>query len=406
MSVAAETARPVERAHWADRLAEAIGRKRSQLVVGLDPRLDLLPVELRGEALGRAEALRTRRGSAAGSSTPSRRTPSPSSPSSPSSRRSAPTGCARSRSVCATRARPGCSCIADGKRGDIGSTARAYAAAYLEPRGDEPPLADALTVNAYLGRDSLEPFLAACRRARRRLLLPREDVERGRRDIQDLTLSDGRPLWHHVAGSSREWGADLVGERGLSRVGAVVGATHPRAVGEARRLMPQAVLLLPGVGAQGATPGRPRARVHERPGERARRRVPLGHLRLPRPGGRLARAAAAEAARLAPRDLGGVRLVARTARRLAAPGRAAAAAIVVGCSAARALAYATMRAARRQPPAPPPTTPRRPPPPPARPPRVCRPPAPATRYYVDRAGDTLGAIAATHGTTVERAAGR
>ena len=52
-----------------------------------------------------------------------------------------------------------------------------------------------------------------------------------------------------------EWGADLVGERGLSSVGAVVGATHPRAVSEARKLMPQAIMLLPGVGAQGATPG-------------------------------------------------------------------------------------------------------------------------------------------------------
>jgi orotidine-5'-phosphate decarboxylase len=51
-----------------------------------------------------------------------------------------------------------------------------------------------------------------------------------------------------------DWGADLVGERGLSSVGAIVGATHPRAVGEARRLLPQSVLLLPGVGAQGATP--------------------------------------------------------------------------------------------------------------------------------------------------------
>src|SRR5207248_4147485 len=72
--------------------------------------------------------------------------------------------------------------------------------------------------------------------------------------VQDLVLSDGRPVWQHVARLVREWGEELVGERGLSSVGAVVGATHPRAVGEARRLLPQSVLLLPGVGAQGATP--------------------------------------------------------------------------------------------------------------------------------------------------------
>ena len=96
-------------------------------------------------------------------------------------------------------------------------------------------------------------------------------------------------MWQHVAALVAEWGADIVGEHGLSAVGAVVGATHPRAVGEARKLMPQAVLLLPGVGAQGATPGRPRARVHERPGERARQRLALGDLRLPRDRRRLPR---------------------------------------------------------------------------------------------------------------------
>ena len=66
-------------------------------------------------------------------------------------------------------------------------------------------------------------------------------------------LSDGRPLWHHVASLVTEWGEDLLGEVGLSSVGAVVGATHPRAVAEARRLMPQSILLLPGVGAQGGS---------------------------------------------------------------------------------------------------------------------------------------------------------
>ena len=76
----------------------------------------------------------------------------------------------------------------------------------------------------------------------------------GAADIQDLALSDGRPLWQHVARLVCEWGDDLVGERGLSSVGAVLGATVPRAVAEARRALPRSILLLPGVGAQGATP--------------------------------------------------------------------------------------------------------------------------------------------------------
>ena len=144
--------------------------------------------------------------------------------------------------------------IADAKRGDIGSTARAYAAAYLESTEGRAPLADAVTVNPYLGRDSLEPFLAACRRDGAGLFCVVKTSNSGGAEVQDLILSDGRPVWHQVAELVAEWGADLVGEHGLSAVGAVVGATHPRAVGEARRLLPRSILLLPGVGAQGATP--------------------------------------------------------------------------------------------------------------------------------------------------------
>ena len=97
---------------------------------------------------------------------------------------------------------------------------------------------------------SIEPFLAAVRRGGAGIFCLVKTSNAGG-DVQDVTLSDGRPMWQHVAALVAEWGEDLVGERGLSSVGAVVGATHPRAVGEARRLMPQAILLLPGVGAQG-----------------------------------------------------------------------------------------------------------------------------------------------------------
>ena len=76
----------------------------------------------------------------------------------------------------------------------------------------------------------------------------------GATDLQDAVLSDGRPLWRHVAGLVDTWGEDLVGARGLSSIGAVIGATAPRIVGEARREMPRAIILLPGVGAQGAGP--------------------------------------------------------------------------------------------------------------------------------------------------------
>jgi len=67
-------------------------------------------------------------------------------------------------------------------------------------------------------------------------------------------LRDGEVVWQRVARLAREWGDEHVGERGLSSVGLVIGATYPRAVGEARRLCPQQVFLLPGIGAQGAGP--------------------------------------------------------------------------------------------------------------------------------------------------------
>jgi orotidine-5'-phosphate decarboxylase len=235
---------------FGDRVAEAVDRKRSQVLVGLDPRPELFPVELRGEPPAEASA-RFCRGIvdavapyAVGVK-----------PQLAFFEALGPPGFAAFEEVCDYARSAGLIVLADGKRGDIGSTARAYAAAYLEPKeeGGEP-IADALTVNPYLGRDSVEPYLAACRRHGRGVFCVVRTSNAGGGEIQDLVLSDGRPLWQHVASLVAEWGADVVGKRGLSSVGAVVGATYPRAVAEARRLMPQAVLLLPGIGAQGATP--------------------------------------------------------------------------------------------------------------------------------------------------------
>ncbi len=144
--------------------------------------------------------------------------------------------------VCGYAREAGLLVIADAKRGDVPSTARAYAAAFA-------PLADAVTVNPYLGFDSLEPFFE---RDGLGVFVLVKTSNPGSVDLQDLPLADGRPLWQHVAGLVDRWGADLVGAGGLSSVGAVVGATFPQEVAEARQLLPRSVLLLPGVGAQGA----------------------------------------------------------------------------------------------------------------------------------------------------------
>ena len=178
-----------------------------------------------------------------------------------------------------TRARPACSWSPTRSAATSRSTARAYATAFLEPRADGEPLADALTVNPYLGRDSLEPFLAACRRDGGGLFCLVKTSNAGGADVQDLALSDGRPLWHQVASPRGRAGR---GHRRRARPlerrrrrrrhapagdrrGAAAAAAGDPAAARRRRA--------------GRDRGRCRARVHERAGERARRRVALDHLR-------------------------------------------------------------------------------------------------------------------------------
>jgi orotidine-5'-phosphate decarboxylase len=240
---------------FADRLAAAVAEKRSQLVLGLDPQLDLLPLELRGDAhTGREAAATAYSRFCRGLIDAACPYCVAVKPQSAFFEALGADGVRAFEDVCEYAATAGLVVIGDVKRGDIGSTARAYASAYLEPREGGQSLVDAITVSAYLGRDSLEPFVAECRRSGRGIFCLVKTSNPGGVDIQDLQLTDGTVVWHQVAKIVAELGEGVVGECGLSSIGAVVGATHPRAVSEARRLLPQAILLLLGVGAQGATP--------------------------------------------------------------------------------------------------------------------------------------------------------
>ena len=241
-------------ATFADRLAEAVERKRTQVVVGLDPRPELLPVELRGDAhTGRPAAAEACARFCRGVVDAVAPYVVAAKPQLAFFEALGSDGIRAFEEVCDYVRAADLLVLADGKRADVGSTARAYADAYLEEREGAPPAVDAMTVNPYLGSDAVEPFLGACRRSGTGLFALVKTSNAGSADVQDLALADGRRVWQHVAELVAEWGEDLVGERGLSSVGAVVGATHPAAIAEARRLMPQAVLLLPGIGAQGAT---------------------------------------------------------------------------------------------------------------------------------------------------------
>jgi orotidine-5'-phosphate decarboxylase len=148
-------------------------------------------------------------------------------------------------SVCDYARAAGLLVIADVKRGDIATTAQAYADAVLRH-------ADAATVNAYMGGDSIEPYLEKCRAGAGIFVLVKTSNPGGG-DFQDARLADGRRLWELVAEHVDRWGADLLGERGLSSVGVVMGATYPQEVAQARALLPRTPFLLLGVGAQGAS---------------------------------------------------------------------------------------------------------------------------------------------------------
>lgn len=152
--------------------------------------------------------------------------------------------------------------IADGKRGDIDVTAMAYARA-LQDSTDSPAGAveglgaDMITVNPLMGSDAVAPFVETARKAGpchgrpAGVLVLVRTSNPGAADIEDLELAGGGRVWERIAVLVDRLGADGVGENGLSDVGAVVGATAHEHLARARELMPHAVLLLPGVGAQG-----------------------------------------------------------------------------------------------------------------------------------------------------------
>ncbi len=248
---------------FGDRLAERVVRRQSQLVLGLDPDPALLwphALELVGgvDTASAPPAVRAARAVAAHCGLVIEAVAEYCVAVKPQlacfERLGAP-GWSALEQVVAQARDAGLMVLADAKRGDIDVTARAYAQAFLgatpSPFGSIPGLgADAMTVNPWLGSDSLEPFITVAREAGAGLFVLVRNSNRGAVELQDRELRNGT-LSDAVAGMVAALGADGIGESGLSDVGAVVGATAPHLLGRLRELMPHAVFLLPGVGAQG-----------------------------------------------------------------------------------------------------------------------------------------------------------
>jgi orotidine-5'-phosphate decarboxylase len=245
--------------HFADRLAAAVRRRGNAVCVGLDPRWDLLPEEIRRRhadgtlaAAARAfEEFSLRVLDVVAPLVPIVK------PQSAFFEACGPAGLVALQNVLRRARRCGLLTILDGKRNDIAATAEAYADAAFDGvqlGGMRRPVwdADALTVNPYLGRDGVEPFLRSARRGGRGVFVLVRTSNPGAGQFQDL-VCDGRPLYHHVAAAVGAWAGENVGRCGLGDVGAVVGATSPAELAAVRRLLPGVVFLVPGYGAQGGT---------------------------------------------------------------------------------------------------------------------------------------------------------
>ena len=166
-------------------------------------------------------------------------------------------GWAALESVVAAAREAGLLVIADGKRGDVPVSAAAYADALLgsteTPWGPAAGLgADAATVNPLMGGDSLEPLVETAAAAGSGLFVLVRTSNPGAADLLDARTADG-PLHELIARRVDSLADRLAGAGELSGAGAVVGATEPAFLDRLRELMPRAILLLPGVGAQGGS---------------------------------------------------------------------------------------------------------------------------------------------------------
>jgi orotidine-5'-phosphate decarboxylase len=237
---------------FADRLTEAIRTKDSRCIVGLDPRIDQMPEFVRAHGTYAAiTAFHELVIDAVADLVPAVK------PQLAFFEQYGVLGMQAFDNTVRVAKQHGLLVIADGKRNDISSTAEAYANAYLGAAGaggDAGFDCDALTATPYLGRDSLVPFVEACEKHGKGLFVVLKTSNPGSRDFEDQLLAEsGRPLYEKIAGVLNELGAGLVGESGYSSVGAVIGATFPEEGRRLRSLMPKALILVPGYGAQGGS---------------------------------------------------------------------------------------------------------------------------------------------------------
>ena len=233
--------------HFADRLLTAIDEKGSPVCVGLDPRFERMPDELRalGETVDAVRRFCEQVLEVVAPIVPVVK------PQIAYFEALGPGGYELYFRMVRRARELGLLVIGDVKRNDIGSTVEAYATAHL--RAEDAP--DAVTVNGYLGADGLQPFVDAAGETGKGVFVLVRTSNPSAATIQDFADANGKKFYEHVAEQVAAIGAGegLVGKSGCSCVGAVVGATYPDEARRLRELMPQQIFLVPGYGAQGAT---------------------------------------------------------------------------------------------------------------------------------------------------------
>jgi orotidine-5'-phosphate decarboxylase len=252
--------------HFADRLVDLMSHKKSQVCLGLDPRVEKLPPSLVeryaqevGDGCGNKEV-----GAcfeefcisiieAAASHIAAVKVQSA------CFEQYGPPGMRAFKHVCKRATQYGLPVIADAKRGDIGISAEAYSAAFIgRPVGLTGPVsgfgADALTVNPMFGSDGIEPFVKDCVKYDKGIFILTKTSNPSSEELQGARSVVGQPLYELIADYVNMWGEKLIGKSGYSSIGAVVGATDAESLLHIRQLLPRSILLLPGFGAQGARP--------------------------------------------------------------------------------------------------------------------------------------------------------
>ena len=236
---------------FASRLTDATRARGNPLCAGIDPHLDLIPKlfrrsDMKPTSMETAEAVRDfsfELLSKLVGKVPCVK------PQAAMFERLGPQGTLILAELCKEAIAEGLMVIMDAKRGDIGSTSTAYADAYLGHDAGFP--SDALTVNPFLGMDTLNPFINVADDTNSGLFVLVRTSNPGSADIQGIIAEDGRPVFHHLVDQLRPLVEARETDCGFSSLGIVAGATYPEEAAELRRLLPSALFLVPGFGAQG-----------------------------------------------------------------------------------------------------------------------------------------------------------